>query len=170
MLCSFQPAVDLLRVRHPLHQLLWRGAIGHQEGEDLLRRLDEKLTLLVLWRLEQGHRQSLRLGAAAQLFRRSPIGAPLIKRIQDHIAILRIVKALNELPRWVVDDRGIATMFYLPKNLEHDHSLARSGISDDLHVLCLGPLWYADHWLHPVDLDAYAISSNSVVELPRCHH
>src|SRR5208283_3646565 len=167
---SFQPAVDLLRVRHPLHQLLWRGAIGHQEGKDLLRRLDEKLTLLILRRLEQGHRQGLRLGAAAQLFRRSPIGAPLIKRIQDHIAILRVVKALNELPRWVVDDRGIATMFYLPKNLEHDHSLARSGISDDLHVLGLGPLWYADHCLHPVDLDAYAISSNSVVELPRCHH
>src|ERR1700678_1950793 len=158
MLCSFQPPVDLLRVRHPLPQLLWRGAIGHQEGEDLLRRLDEKLTLLILWRLEQGHRQSLRLGAAAQLFRRSPIGAPLIKRIQDHIAILRIVKALNELPRWVVDDSGIATMFYLPKNLEHDHSLARSGISDDLHVLGLRTLRYADHGLHFVGLNTYAIA------------
>src|ERR1035438_9646528 len=100
MLCSFQPAVDLLRVRHPLHQLFWRGTIGHQECEDLLRRLDEKFTLLVLWRLEEGHRQSLRLGASAELFRRSPIGAPLIKRIQDHIPILRVVKALNELPRW----------------------------------------------------------------------
>src|SRR5580700_5020632 len=170
MLCSFQPPVDLLRVRHPLHQLLWRGAIGHQEGEDLLRRLDEKLTLLVLWRLEQGDRQSLRLGAAAQLFRRSPVGAPLIKRIQDHIAILRVIKALNELPRWVVDDRGIATMFYLPKNLEHDHSLARSGISDDLHVLGLRPLRYADHCLHFVGLNAYAIPRDPAVDLARRHH
>src|SRR5258708_7304990 len=36
MLCSFKPSVDLLRVRHPLHQLLWRGAIGHQQSQDLL--------------------------------------------------------------------------------------------------------------------------------------
>ncbi len=82
MLCSFQSAVDLLRVRHPLHQLLWRGAIGHQEGEDLLRRLDEKLTLLVLWRLEQGHRQSLRLRAAPQLFRRSEAKALAVSLFQ----------------------------------------------------------------------------------------
>src|SRR5208337_3200861 len=170
MLCSFQPSVDLLRVRHPLHQLLWRGAIGHQEGEDLLGGLDEKFTLLVLRRLEEGHCQSLRLGASAEFFRRSPVGTPLIERIQDNVAVFRVVKALDELPCRVVDDRGIATMFYLPKNLEHDHSLARSGISDDLHVLGLGALWYADHCLHPVDLDAYAISSNSVVELPGCHH
>src|ERR1700693_6389396 len=170
MLCSFQPAVDLLRVRHPLHQLLWRGAIGHQEGEDLLRRLDEKLALLVLWRLEEGHRQSLRLGASAEFFRGPPVGTPLIERIQDNVAVLRVVKAFDKLPCGVVDDRGIATMFYLPKNLEHDHSLASSGISDDLHVLGLGPLRYADHCLHFVGLNAYAISSDPVVELPRSRH
>src|ERR1035438_4691370 len=123
MLCSFQPSVDLLRVRHPLHQFLWRRAIGHQEGEDLLRGLDEELTPPVLRRLEQGDRQSLRLGAAAQFFRRSPIRATLIERIQDHIASLRIVEAPDEVPRWVVDDRGIATMFYLAKDLEQDHGL-----------------------------------------------
>ena len=50
-------------------------------------------------------------------------------------------------------------MFYLPKNLEHDHSLARSGISDDLHVLGLRPLRDADHCLYFVRLDAYAIPS-----------
>ena len=105
MLCPFQPSVDLLRVGHPLHQLLWCGAVGHQEGKNLLRRLDEKLTLLVLWRLEQGDRERLRLGTTAQFFRGSPIGATLIERIQDHIAILRIIKALDELPCWVVDDR-----------------------------------------------------------------
>ena len=61
-------------------------------------------------------------------------------------------------------------MFYLPKNLEHDHSLARSGISDDLHVLGLRPLRYADHCLHFVGLNAYAIPCDPVVELPRSHH
>src|ERR1700693_3298046 len=170
MLCSFQPPVDLLRVRHPLHQLLWRGAIGHQESEDLLRGLDEKLTLLVLRRLEEGHRQSFRLGASAEFFRGPPVGTALIERIQDYVAVLRVVKAFHELPRGVVDDRGIATMFYLPKNLEHDHSLARSGISDDLHVLGLRPLRYADHCLHFFRLNAYAIPSDPVVELPRSHH
>src|SRR5581483_1642581 len=170
MFCSFQPSVDLLRVRHPLHQLLWRGAIGHQEGEDLLWRFDEKLTLFVLRRLEEGYRQSLRLGASAEFFCGPPVRAALIERIQDHIAVLRVVKAFDELPCGVVDDRGIAAMFYLPKNLEHDHSLARSGISDDLHVLGLRALRYADHCLHFVGLDAYAIPCDPVVELPRRHH
>src|SRR5580692_137056 len=106
MFCSFYPSVDLLGVRHPLHQLLWRRAVGHQEGEDLLGGLDEKFTLLVLRRLEEGHRQSFRLGASAELFRRPPVGTPLIERIQDNIAVLGVVKALNELSRWVVDDGG----------------------------------------------------------------
>src|SRR6202043_2313191 len=164
MLCSFQPAVDLLRVRHPLHQLLWRRAIGHQEGEDLLGGLNEKLTLFVLRRLEEGHRQSLRLGASAEFFRGPPVGTPLIERIEDNVAVFRVVKAFDELTCGVVDDRGIATMFYLPKNLEHDHSLARSGISDDLHMLGLRPLRYADHCLHLVGLDAYAISFDPEIE------
>src|SRR6266852_3816816 len=92
VLCSFQPSVDFLWVRHPLHQLLWCWAIGHQEGEYLLWGLDEKLTLFVLRRLEQGHSQSLCFGPAAQFLRRPPIRAPLIERIQDHVTILRFVK------------------------------------------------------------------------------
>src|SRR3984885_8753905 len=120
MLCPFQPSVDLLRVRHPLDQFLRCGAIGHQEGEDLLRGLDEELTPPVLRRLEQGDRQSLRFGAAAQFFRRSPIRATLIEWIQDHIASLRIVEAPDEVPCWVVDDRRMAAMFYLAKHLGQD--------------------------------------------------
>src|SRR5580698_1247931 len=170
MLSSFQPSIDLLRVRHPLHQLLWRWAIGHQEGEDLLGGLDEKFALFVLGRLEEGNRQSLCLGASSELFRRSPVGTPPIERIQDYVAVLRVVKAFDELPRGIVDDCGIATMFYLPKNLEHDHSLARSGISDDLHVLCLRSLRYADHCLHFVGLNAYTIPCDPVIELPRSHY
>src|ERR1700733_12675806 len=104
MLGSFKPSVDLLRVRHPLHQLLWRRAIGHQEGKDLLRRLDEKLTLLVLRRLEEGYRQSLRLGASAEFFSGPPVGTALIEGIEDHVTILRVVKAFDELPCGVVDD------------------------------------------------------------------
>src|ERR1700676_286252 len=170
MLCSFQAPVDLLGVRHPLDQLLWRGAIGHQEGEDLLGGLDEKFTLLVLRRLEERHSQSLGLGASAEFFRGSPVGTPLIERIQDNVAVFRVVKAFDELPCGVVDDRGIATMFYLPKDLEHDHGLARASISDDLHVLGLRPLRYADHCLHFVGLNAYAIPCDPVVELPRSHY
>ena len=61
-------------------------------------------------------------------------------------------------------------MFYLAKDLEHDHGLARAGIADDLHVLSLGSLRYADHCLHFVGLDAYAIPFDPVVELLRSHH
>ena len=53
VLCAFEPTVDFLGVGHPLNQLIWRRSIGHQEREDLLRRLDEKLPLLVLGRLEE---------------------------------------------------------------------------------------------------------------------
>src|SRR5580698_1773110 len=158
MLCSFQPSVDLLRVRHPLHQLLWCRAIGHQEGEDLLGGLDEKFSLLVLRWLEQRHRQSLRLRTATEFFRGSPIRTPLIERIQDHVAVLRVVKTPDELPCWIVHNRGITTSFYLSKDLQHDRGFARAGISDDLHVLGLSPLRYANHRLHLVGLDAYAIS------------
>ena len=56
VLGAFQPAVDLFRVRHPLHQLIGRRPVGHQEGKDFLRRFDEKLTLPILRRLEQGYR------------------------------------------------------------------------------------------------------------------
>ena len=61
-------------------------------------------------------------------------------------------------------------MFYLPKDLEHDRGFARTGISDDLHVLRLGPLRYADHCLHLVGLDTYSVSSDPAVELLRRHH
>ena len=48
--------------------------------------------------------------------------------------------------------------------------LPAAGISDDLHVLSLGSLRYADHRLHLVGLDAYAISCDPVVELLRRQH
>ena len=59
-------------------------------------------------RLEQRHRQCLRLGAAAQLFRGSPIGAPRVERIEDDVAAVLVVKALDELAGRVIDDGGIA--------------------------------------------------------------
>jgi hypothetical protein len=37
-------------------------------------------------------------------------------------------------------------MFYLPKDLEHDRGFARTSISNDLHLLRLGPLRY-ESWL-----------------------
>src|SRR6202008_3721187 len=113
---------------------------------------------------------SLRFGASAEFFRGSPIGTPLIERIKDNVAVLRVVKAFDELPSGVVDDRRIAAMLYLAEKLEHDHSLASSGISDDLHVLGLRPLRYADHCLHFVGLNAYAIPCDPAVELARRHH
>jgi hypothetical protein len=120
--------------------------------------------------LEQGHRQSLRLRAATEFFRGSPIRAPLIERIQDHVAVLRVVKTPDELPCWIVDNRGITTSFYLSKDLQHDRGFARSGIPDDLHMLGFRPLRYADHCLHFVGLNAYAIPCDPIVELSRSHH
>jgi hypothetical protein len=43
---SFDAAVDLLRVRHPLHQLLRRGQFEKEMREYLLRAFDEELVLL----------------------------------------------------------------------------------------------------------------------------
>src|SRR3984957_12883777 len=113
MFCSFQPAVDLLRVRHPLHQCFWCRTIGHQEGEDLLRRLDEKLALPVLRGLEERHRQSLRLRAAAEFFGGPPIGTTLVERVPALVTIVPVVKLLDELAGRVVDDRGVTSSFDL---------------------------------------------------------
>src|SRR5581483_10681394 len=100
------------------------GAIGHQKCKDFLWGLDEKLTFLVLRRLEERNRQSLCLGAAAQLFGRTPIRTPRVERIQDHVSVFRVVKALDELSCGVINDGGIATSFYLSKDLQHDGCLA----------------------------------------------
>jgi adenine-specific DNA-methyltransferase len=94
-------------------------------------------------------------------------GTEGIERIQDHIASLRVVEAADEVPCGVVDDRGIAPMFYLAKDLEQDHGLAPPSIGDDLHVLSFGSFRYADHRLHLVGLDPYAISFDPEVEFLR---
>src|SRR5581483_7235372 len=113
--------------------------------KDFLWGLDEKLTFLILRRLEQRHRQSLCLGAAAQFFRRTPIRTSYVERIQDHVVVFPVVKALDELSCGVINDGGIAASFYLSKDLQDDGCLACAGISDDLHVLCFRPYRYPDH-------------------------
>ena len=83
---SFDAAVDLFRVRHPLHQLLRRGQFEKQMSEDFLRAFDEEFALPVVgWLEERGSNRS-RFRAPDQLLRRSPIGAAAVERIEHNVA------------------------------------------------------------------------------------
>ena len=75
-------------------------------GENLLRRLGEKLTLLIVRGLVEGGGDSLGFGLPSQFLGRSPIGAAVVERIQNNVAALGGVEAANELTSRVVDDGG----------------------------------------------------------------
>ena len=162
---SLEPTVNFFRVRHPLNQLLWCRSIGHQEGKDFLGRLDEKLSLFVLRRLKERGRKSLGFGTATQLIGRPPIGATLVERVQDDIATRRLIEALHELARRVVDDSSVAPALHLAEYLKHEGRLTRAGVPDDLHVLGFGSLRNAKHGRHVVGLEADAVTLHRLVEL-----
>src|ERR1035437_7493272 len=87
------PFVDLRWVRHPLDYLLGRRPKGQQVSEDLLRRLGEKLTLLVAGRLVERGRDCLGFGLPAKLLGRPPIGATVVQRIEDNVATTEVIEA-----------------------------------------------------------------------------
>ena len=109
-------------------------------GEDLLRRLGEKLALLVRGRLVQGRGNGLGLGTATQLFGWSPIGAARIERIQNDVAAAGVVEPLHELAGRVIHDGRMAALFDLYEELHDQPGLARAGVAHDLDVLSFGAL------------------------------
>src|SRR5580700_1960624 len=66
-LCSCHSIVDFLRIAHPLNELLRRGSVAQQMRKNLLRDLDKKLPLFILWRLKKRDRESVRFRAPTQL-------------------------------------------------------------------------------------------------------
>ena len=107
-------------------------------GEYLLWNFDKKLALFVLRRLEQRDRNCVRLRASPQLFGWSPVGAPFVERVENDVVTLRVIEALGELQRRVVDDGRIAPASNLPEDLHDECRLACAGVRNDLYVLRLG--------------------------------
>src|SRR5579875_3867112 len=103
--------------------------------EDLLRRLDKELALLVGRWLVERRCNRLRLGSTAQLLGRPPVGATGIKRVQDDVLALRVIETLDELAGRVVDDGGMAALPDLEKKLHDEPGFACAGVSHDLDVL-----------------------------------
>ena len=118
-------AVDLVRVRHPLDQLLGTRSEGQKMGKNLLRRLGEKLTLLVRRGLIQRSGNGFRFGAPTQLLGWPPIGATGVQRVQDRV-LFRVVETLNKLTRWVVHDGRIAAFSDLHEELHNKPGFERS--------------------------------------------
>ena len=107
-------------------------------GEDLLRRFSEELALLVRGRLVQRGGNGLGFGAAAQLFRWSPIGAARVERIEDDVAAFGIVEPLHELAGRIIDDGRMASLLDLHEKLHDEPGLARAGVAHQLDVLPFG--------------------------------
>ena len=80
------PPVDLLRVGHPLDQLLRRWQIEQQMSKDFLRTFDKEFTLFVVGRLEKRSRNRARFRPPNQFFGRPPVGTSAVKRIEHNIA------------------------------------------------------------------------------------
>jgi len=133
-------AVDLIRVRHPLDEVLRGGSKSQQVGEDFLWCLREKLALLVGGRLIQRRGDGLGLGAAAQFLGRPPIGAASVQRIEDDVAPALVVKPLDELARRVVHDCRMASVPDLKEKLKDQSALANAGVPNQFDVLPFGLL------------------------------
>ena len=156
-------AVDLVGVRHPLDQLLGRGAEGQQMGEDFLRRLGEKLALLIRGRLVERRGNGLGFGTAAQLLGRPPIGAAGIQRIQNDVAVA-VIEPLNELAGRVVHDGRMAPFFDLQEQLHDEPGLARARIAHQLDVLPFGVSWNAHELLGFDGFEANTIAFDGAIE------
>ncbi|HTV04242.1 MAG TPA: hypothetical protein VME86_02660 [Acidobacteriaceae bacterium] len=112
---SFDAFVDLVRVRHPVDQLLRRRQAEQQVSEDLLWAFDEELALPVGRWLKQGRGDRARLGAANQLFGWSPVRAAPVKRIEYDVASAGVIKPLDEFAGGVVNDSRMAARLNLPE-------------------------------------------------------
>jgi hypothetical protein len=106
-------------------------------GKDFLRRLGEKLTLLVAGRLVKRGRNRLRFRLPAKLLGRSPIGAAGVQRVQHDVLALLVVEPLNELASRVVDD-GHHPGLNLPEYLHDEAGLAGPGVAHEFDVLRFG--------------------------------
>jgi hypothetical protein len=118
----------------------------------------------------KGDGQGLGFRPAAQLLRRSPIGAAPVERIQDNVTAGRIVKAFHILSRRVINDGRITPAAYLPEHLKHERGFTGSRVADDLHVLSLGAGRDTQHFAHPIDLEADAVPLDDTVELAWSEH
>ena len=166
---SFDAAVDLLGVRHPLHQLLWRGQFEKQMSKYLLRAIDEEFVLPVGGSLEERGSDRSSFSAPDKLLRRSPIGAPAVQRIEHNIAAAFVVKTLDEFAGWVMDNGGVSTRLNLTQHLQDDGRFAAAGIADDLEMLILGALRNTQHLAASIHFEADARPFEGFVKLPRRH-
>ena len=144
------------------------GAVGQKMSEDFLGRLGEELTLLVTGRLVERGRDSLGFGLAAQLLGRSPVGAPLVQRIEYQVAPLLVVEPLNELASRVVDDGRMTPTLYLPEHLHNQSRFAGPCVAHEFDMLRLGLQRDTHHVFGFGRDEADAIAIHGLVELFRC--
>src|ERR1035437_8685789 len=157
--------VNLCRVGEPRNQFLRCRTFGKEMGENLLRRLGEKLALLVAGRLVKRGCNRLRLSLAPQLFGRPPVGATVVQRVQYNVATFFRIEALNKFASRVVDDGRVASALNLPKYLHDERCLARARVSHQLDVLRLCLKRYPHHLFCFSGFEADTVSVHRLVEL-----
>ena len=166
-LCSLYSFVDLRGLRQPFHELLRIRPVGQEMGKYLLRSFGKELALFVAGRLVQRSRDGLRFRLPAQLFGRSPIGAPLVQRVQHDVLALLVVEPLDELAGRVVDDGRMIPALNLTEDLHDECRLAGPGVAHEFDVLRFGLQRYPHHLFGLGSDEANAVAAHRLVELPR---
>src|SRR2546427_11167772 len=135
----------------------------------LLRAIDEEFVLLFGGSLKErgGDRSGFR--ASDKLFRRSPIGAPAVQRIEHDLAAAFVIKTLDEFAGRVVDNGRVATRLNLAQHLHDDGRFAATGIAYDIEMLSLGTLGNTQHLAASIHFEADARPFEGFVKLLRRH-
>ena len=71
----------------------------------------------------------------SQLISGTPVGHPLIQRIQDRIATLGSIELRRVVECRVVDNRRLATLLNLKENSSDQSALAGAGVTHDEDVI-----------------------------------
>src|SRR5579875_2334963 len=137
--------------------------------EDFLRRLDKELALLVGRWLVERRCNRLRLGSAAQLLGRPPVGTAGIERIEDDVLALRVIETLDELAGRVVDNGGMAALPDLEKKLHDEPGFACTGISHDLDMLAFDVARDTHRTARFEGLKSHSVPLHGAIERARRH-
>ncbi len=94
----------------------------------------------------------------------SPVRAPLVEWVQNDVAALLVVEALQVLASGIVDDGGVAAFPNLAQDLHDELGLSDAGVAHDLEVLRFLPRWNSHHFAQLGRLEADAIALLLAVE------
>src|ERR1700758_2746611 len=125
----------------------------------------KELVLVVRSGLIEGRRDGISFCICGHLLRWAPVWAALVQRVQNDVATLLIVEPLDVLASRIIDNGRVAAASDLSKDLHDELCFPYTGITHNLEVLGLFPLWNPHHLSQLGRFEADAISLCRFVEI-----